>query len=114
MNMYSIIDLLVVAAGIYLIYIAVQMKRTGEVRQNGLISKGIDLKKAPDSAGYVRVMAPWNFALGIGVVLCGAASMYAERTGGGGILTLAASGAALVLIIVFGVVSMRAQKKYLE
>ena len=114
MDMNSFIDLFVIIAGMYVIYHTIVMYRTGEIRQNGLISKGIDLRKAPDPAGYIKFMTPWNLFVGTAVMICGAVSMYTSRVGKWQALQSISIMAVLALIICYAAIAIYAQKKYLQ
>lgn len=114
MDIYSFVDYFVVFAGVYLIYLTVQMKRSGEIRQNGLLSRSIDLNKAPDPAGFIRVMTPWYLIFGVAIALSGAVSIYIDRYDGPKIVSMVTYLVMFVAVVIFAYVSMRAQKKYLQ
>lgn len=114
MDVYTLVDYFVIAAGIYLIYLAVQMKRTGEIRQNGMLSKGIDLNKAHDPAGFIRVMVPWDFLFGTGLALSGGISVYISRFGGPAGVSSVIYAVMFAFTVLFAVVSAKAQNKYLK
>lgn len=114
MDIYSLVDYFVVFAGAYMIYLTIQMKRTGEIRQNGLLSKNIDLNKAPDPAGFIRVMTPWYLIFGAAIALSGAVSIYIDRYNGPKVVSMVTYLVMFAAVIVFAYVLMRAQKKYLQ
>ena len=59
MNSYNLImDLVILAAGAYVLYSWFQMKRTGEIMGGMLMPKGLDLKKCKDKAGFLKEMLP--------------------------------------------------------
>lgn len=114
MDIYSFVDYFIIIAGGYLIYLTIQMRRTGEIRQNGLLSKGIDLNKAPDPAGFIRVMTPWYFSFGTAIIVCGILSVYINRFGGPQVIAVASYMVMFVFVVVFAYISVKAQNKYLK
>ena len=111
MNM--MLDILIAVYGAYLVYAAFTMKRTGKI-QNMMISKGLDLKRAKDIDGYIKHTFGISVAIGIVCILAGGVGLYNDYYGG-------LEGLYLVVIIIFGislmiygVLMVRAQKKYLQ
>lgn len=76
--MFSIIDLIIAAGGIYVIYLYVDMKKTGTIRENMLLPKGLNVKRCKDPAGYIRTAAPKQLILGIIVLACGIAGLLQD------------------------------------
>lgn len=113
-NMLGFLDFIAIGAGLYMIYVAVQMKRTGKVTDNGLISKGLELDKAPDMKSYIEIMYKWNIFLGILLVLNGAISFYSSSVKQIIVIQSISTVITVVLLAIYGVVSMKAQNKYLK
>ena len=70
-SMDFMMDVLIVGFGVYLIYCAVKMKRTGELTKGVIIRKDADLTKAPDVPGFIRYMYAKVIAIGICTCICG-------------------------------------------
>ncbi|MCR5487685.1 MAG: hypothetical protein K6F35_09190 [Lachnospiraceae bacterium] len=109
------LDILVIAAGLYLVYSAILMRLRGEI-QGSLISRNIDLKNAPDKQGYIRVMFWPNLLAGVMLALCGITTSVLPRLGV--VLPEQINTwvflVALVVIMAYGILSMNAQNKYLR
>ncbi len=111
----SILDIMVVGAGIYLIWSALMMKLKGIIPKS-LISKNIDPDKAPDKQGYIEHMFIPCILMGL------------LMAAGGGVFTLMTylhiampeMGptvfylGSMAVVIAFGVYSMNMQKRYLK
>ncbi len=114
-NTNMFLDLLMIAAGGYLVYCAFLMKLKGEIGTS-LISRNVDLSQAPDKAGYIRTMFLPNLIMGLFMILSGVSTSFLPKIGIG--LPEKASTwiflAALVLLVIYGIVSMNAQNKYLK
>lgn len=111
MNFGVVLDLLIMACGIYMMYWAVQMKSTNKIPPM-LVGKGFPINRAKDSDGFIRYTFP--LTLGVGVVLLlagtiGALELFAVYPMADTLMRLAL----LIILIVYGMLLMRAQKKYL-
>ncbi len=80
-SMFSLVDMLVVACGLYVIYLCIDMMRTREVKQNMLLPKGLDAKKCKDVEGYIHQLAPKQLVLGILALVCGVAGLLQDLAG---------------------------------
>lgn len=109
---FGFMDLLIVFCGIYLIYISVQMKRTGEI-SSALLGKGYDPKKAKDPKGYIDYMYPKSIVMGLAVMLSGGLNYLNDRYWDIPNLNLIVCAVFFVLIVIFTKIMMDAQKKYL-
>lgn len=111
MNFGMIMDLLIMACGVYVIYWAVQMKSTNKI-PTMLVGKGFPVNRAKDPAGFIRFTFPFTFVTGVLLFVIG-------LTGALGILSaypLADTLMRIVMVVVviaYGMVLMKAQKKYL-
>ena len=79
-NIDAFLDMLEVAAGAYLIYCAISMKYSGKI-SSGLVSRSLDLDKAPDKAAYIRSMFLPDIILGIILILCGCMTVLLPKIG---------------------------------
>lgn len=114
MNYDSLLDVIEILAGAYLVFLAVKMKQTGDISHNGLISRGLDLNKAPDPQGYITVMYPWNIAMGLVLLICGIVSRALAGTDYYSLVVTVTMFAAALAIALYGYVSIRTQKRYLQ
>lgn len=114
MDIYSMLDIMEILIGAYLLFLAIRMKKTGVLSDNGLVSKGIDLEKAKDPEGYIKIMFPWNLLLGILLIIFGLASRYLSTNDAYDYLQNTLTIISVITILVYGFCSMKAQKKYLE
>lgn len=111
MGFGMVLDLLIMACGIYMIYWAVQMKTTNKIPAM-LVGKGFPVNRAKDPEGFIKFTFPFTFAAGIvllAVGLVGALGLFTTHP-------LAETMMRLLLVIVivaYGMVLMKAQKKYL-
>lgn len=111
---FGFMDILIIFSGIYLIYIAIQMKRTGEITSSAMIGKGCDLKKAKDPKGYIEYMYLKTVIMGVCVILSGALDYMNLQFWKIPYFTPIVCGVFLVIIIIYCKISMNAQEKYLS
>lgn len=111
MSFGMILDLLVMACGVYMVYWAVQMRSTNKI-PSMLVGKGFPVNRAKDPEGFIRFTFPLTFATGVvlfAVGLVGALGLFITYP-------LAETLMRIMLVIViagYGMVLMKAQKKYL-
>ena len=106
-------DVLIIGFGLYLIYCAVKMKRTGELTKGVIIRKDADLTKAPDVPGFIRYMYAKVIAIGICTCICGTLGIINDTYMQLGMMYLGVIGVFVVAIGIFAFVTVKAQKKYL-
>lgn len=110
---FGFMDILIVFCGAYLIYISVQMKRTGEINSS-IVGKRIDMKKAKDPQGYIDYMYLKTIIMGIIVMASGALNYLNDNYWDIPNFGVIASGVFFVVIIIYGKILVDAQKKFLE
>lgn len=111
MSLGMIIRILIMACGVYMMYWAVQMNISQKIPAM-LVGKGFPLSRAKDPKGFIRFTFP--FTLGTGIILfaggaLGAIGVFALYP----LLDTAVSLLIVIVIIIYGVILMKAQKKYL-
>ena len=111
--MELLLDSLLTIVGVYLIYSAVKMKRTGEVPQGIIVRKDADLSKAPDIPGFISYTYGKIVIIGVCACICGGISIVNDMYGGLTMVQLILAFAFFILLIIFGVFMAKAQKKYL-
>lgn len=80
-SVFSFMDILVVACGVYVIYLYIEMTTKGKIRENMLLPKGINIKKCKDAAGFIHYIGIRQLILGIAALLCGATGLLQDYTG---------------------------------
>lgn len=105
-------DLLIMACGVYMAYWALQMKREHKIPEM-LVGKNFKLERAKDPDGFIKYTFPYT--LGTGVILFAAGfilslGLFTETFP---LFDTLISLGLVVLIILYGVVLMKAQKWYL-
>ncbi len=111
MDFGIVLDLLVMACGIYMIYWAIQMKNTKKIPEM-LVGKGFQTQSAHDANGFIKVTFP--LTLGVGVLLfVGGAVCALELFSEYALFDTLIRLVEVVAIIIYGVLLMRAQKKYI-
>lgn len=70
-SLFSLVDMVVVACGVYVIYLCLEMKTTGKIKQNMLMPKGLDVMRCKDVQGYIQAIAMKQLVLGVLAFGCG-------------------------------------------
>lgn len=71
MDSVTLMDILLLGIGLYTIYSAVQMKKSGDLKKGWLVGNDVDMRKVKDAKGYIQ------FIFGKTVFLGAMASFYA-------------------------------------
>lgn len=111
---FGFMDILIILGGIYLIYVSVQMKRTGEISNSAIIGKGYDVKKAKDPQGFIEYMYMKSILLGVLITGSGILDYINELYWKLPYMGLIICGVFLVILIIYCKISLDAQKKYLS
>lgn len=109
-----LLDVIEIFAGAYLLFMAFKMKTTGSLSENGLISKGLDLNKAPEPHNYIKVMFPWSTVTGVLLIICGVVSRILSGTELYDKCVMVTTSVSAILVIGYGYIAMKSQKKFLE
>lgn len=112
MDTMNIFDLLILGCGIYLVYSALTMKKTGKIAAGVLLSKDVDADKIKDKAGFIQYM--FSKLLGLGILTCvaGAWGLIAPKLNASGWVTLIGWGCYMVCLVLFAVSANKAKKKF--
>lgn len=111
MSFGMILDMLIMACGIYMVYWAVQMKSTNQIPAM-LVGKGFPVNRAKDPQGFIRFTFPLTLAAGVilfGTGLVGALGIFVTYPLAETLMRLAL----VVVIVGYGMMLMKAQRKYL-
>ena len=114
MGNINIFDLLIAGSGIYLMYTAIMMKRKGELKTGVIISKDVDMNKIRDKEGFIRYMYGKVLILGLLAVVVGGIGIFNTKWNGPEYLSLIGIGCYLVVLVIFGVASSKAKKKFID
>ena len=111
MSFGMILDFVIMICGVYVIYETVQMK-TGSKIPEMLTGKGFLMEQAKDPAGFIHFILPYTLGTGIALLVSGLFGMFEILETCPPAETVMRV-ALVVVIVVYGMVLMYAQKKYL-
>lgn len=111
MDFGIVMNMLLMACGIYMIYWAVQMKSTKIVPQM-LIGNGISIERAKDPLGYIKAIFPFTLIMGIVLLVVGLVEGLGLCIQYPIVDSLLMIGMVLLLVL-YGMFLLKAQKKYL-
>lgn len=114
MGSMNIFDLLIIGSGIYLIYTAVNMKRTGKIAGGVMLSKDVDVNKIRDKKGYINYMYGKVILLGILTCVAGALGLISEKMNGPVYLPLIGVVCYLVILVLFAIAANKAKKMFIQ
>lgn len=110
----NIFDLLIGAGGIYLIYTAVVMKKTGEIKTGVLVSKETDIHKMRDKEGFINYMFGKVLLIGVLTVLAAIGNVLRTSYGGPIWISLAANGCYVAVLIFYTAAFSKAKKMFID
>lgn len=73
-------DLLILAAGVYVIVHYIIMVTSGTLRQNMLLPKDINVNKCKDTKAYIQSVGTKQLIFGISAMLCGILGLIQDYT----------------------------------
>jgi len=114
MDTFLIFDVLIFGCGIYLIYAALKMKKTGEIDSTAIVGKNCNLNKAKDKQGFIDYMYKKSIIMGILIMIGGAIDFVNEKYLQISYLGVVTSVVFFVFIVIYCKISMDAQKKFLS
>ncbi len=80
-SMFSLVDMLVVGCGLYVIYLCMEMKTKGKIRETMLLPRGLKVKNCKDVAEYIRRTWLKQLILGLLALGCGVAGLLQDLAG---------------------------------
>lgn len=107
-------DILIIGCGFYLMYVAYNMKKTGEINNTVIVGKNCDVSKAKDKQGFIDYMYMKSIIMGAIIAIGGAFDFVNEKYLNVPYLGLVGSVVFFILIVIYCKISSDAQKKYLE
>ena len=111
MSFGMILDLLIMACGVYMIYWAVQMRSSNKIPVM-LVGKGFPIDRAKDPDGFIRFTFPFTFSTGVvlfALGLVGALGLFITYPLAETLMRIVL----VAVIVIYGMILMKAQKKYL-
>ena len=111
MSVDMILNLLIIACGVYMMYQAVHMKKTKKI-PDMLVGKTFPSEKAHDVNGFIQAMFPMTYFTGTVFVLAGAVSLFrllASYPFADAFINLLEA----AVILLYGAFLLKAQRKYL-
>lgn len=78
-SMYSLLDGLFLICGIYILYLAYQMKFRKQIKEGILLPKDVNVKKCTDKSAYIKEMTSKTALYGIAVSVWGAVSLLNDQ-----------------------------------
>ncbi|NDO50323.1 hypothetical protein FMM75_13280 [Lachnospiraceae bacterium MD335] len=111
MSFDMILNILIMACGIYMLYWAIQMKRNKKIPEM-LVGKNFPIERAQNPEGFIKATFPITFATGALLLVSGAVGAL-ELLASYPMADTAINLLEVVAIIGYGALLMRAQRKYL-
>lgn len=110
----NLFDYLIILSGLYLVYTAVNMKQSGEVKTGVIVSKDVDVNRIRDKEGFINYMYGRALVIGGLAIAVGGVGVLSTYLNWPGYLSLLATGGYLIVIICFAVASAKARKKFID
>ena len=98
--------------GLYLIYMTVKMKSSGEIPRQ-MLSNKINLDRARDIPGYIAHMYKMNMFFGILICVLSGVLLYENFRPINEWVHIIANAGYLVGLVIYAVITVKAQNKYL-
>lgn len=111
-DMYIIMDVLVIGVGAYLFYAFYLLTTKGEVKENILLPRNVEMKRCKDPEGYKTFLKPRLFVFSLVVTLCGLITLAMDYFQIGGYSYIILSAALLAVIIAFGIIMKKAVARF--
>lgn len=111
-SMFSLMDLIILGAGAYVIYCYYLLKFKGEIKEGLLLPKGTNVKKCTDKAAYINEVANKVLIYGIVVLICGVFGVVETQTGLLGMWYLLVIAVFLVFTFWFAYIVKKSGEKY--
>ena len=111
MSFDMILNILIMACGIYMLYWAIQMKQNKKIPEM-LVGKNFPIERAHDPEGFIKATFPITFVTGAALFVAGAIGAL-ELLAAYPMVDTIINFVEVVVIIAYGMLLMRAQKRYL-
>lgn len=111
-SMFSLMDLIILGSGAYVLYCYYLLKFKGEIKEGLLLPKGTNVKKCTDKAAYIIEIENKVLVYGIMVLICGGCGVLETQTGLLGRWYLAVIAIFLVVTFWFAFAVKKSAEKY--
>lgn len=110
--MFSLVDLIILGSGAYIIYCYYLLKFKGEIKEGLLLPKGTNVKKCTDKAAYIKEVENKILLYGIAVLICGGFGVLETQTGLLGKWYLVVIAVFLAVTVWFAMIVKKSGEKY--
>lgn len=112
-NFNGMLDLILLAFGVYILYCCVAMKQTGKIKGGMMLPKGLEPRHCKDPVGYIAFICPKLAIVGVISVICGILGLLMDyfRLVSGTVYCIAMV-IFLIALIWYTVTSKKAVNKY--
>lgn len=107
-----LMDGLITFFGLYLIYSAFIMKRNGTIPPV-ILSKDRKVEKDSDISGFIGYMYGKTMLVGVCTTVCGVVGLINDQFGGFSYIQIGMTILFFVIVVIYGHLSVKAQKKFL-
>lgn len=111
-NATPVFDIIILCGGIYLLFSVIGMIRENKI-PGVLLSKGMKIGKEADVKGFVQAMTFPTLIMGLVATLSGALGIACKYVTGLDTIQFIVLVISFIMLIVYGYLDVRAQKKYL-
>ena len=111
-SMFSLMDLIILGSGAYIIYCYYLLKFKGEIKEGLLLPKGTNVKNCTDKAAYIKEVENKILLYGIAVLICGGFGVLETQTGLLGKWYLVVIAVFLAVAVWFAMVVKKSGEKY--
>ena len=111
-SMFSLMDLIILGSGAYIIYCYYLLKFKGEIKEGLLLPKGTNVKKCTDKAAYIKEVETKILLSGIAVLICGGFGVLETQSGLLGKWYLVVIVVFLAVTVWFAMVVKKSGEKY--
>lgn len=112
--MNDLIDILCIFCGAYLVYAAIIMKTQGRIISNVLLKKGADENSLTDKDGFINFLYSKVLVVGILWIIGGIINFVNSYLEGPAIVTTVVCGFFAVTVIVYGIMTNMAMRKFMK
>lgn len=79
-SIYALMDAVIVGCGVYVLYLYVNMIKSGQIKSSMLIPQNIDVKKCRDVEGFIRFTGTKQLIFAVVAILCGGIGLLQDFT----------------------------------
>lgn len=113
MNSFNIFDTIIVICGLYMAFCGVRMKAENKINTSLVLSKNVKPEQIRDKDGFIKYMWIRLVICGVACVLAGVVNLLFTRYQPSLIIEAAANAVFVIILISFGVIAVKAQKKFM-